>query len=113
MPRAKAFYEAVFQGTLEELKNPDPTGLPDMEMWAFPMAMGESGAAGALVRMAGCPSGGRTLVYLPCEDCSVEAARAASHGGKIFKEKMSIGEHGFIAMVADTEGNVIGLHSMQ
>lgn len=113
MPRAKAFYEAVFEGALEELKNPDPTGIPEMEMWAFPMAMEGPGAAGALVRMAGIPSGGSTLVYFSCEDCSVEAARAASHGGKLFKEKMSIGEYGFIAMVEDTEGNLIGLHSMQ
>ncbi len=34
VPRARAFYEAVFQGTLEELKNPDPEGFPEMEMWA-------------------------------------------------------------------------------
>jgi len=63
--------------------------------------------------MAGCPSGGSTLVYFSCEDCSVEAERAAEHGGKIFKEKISIGEHGFIPIVVDTEGNTIGLHSMK
>ena len=80
---------------------------------ADPMSMEGSGAAGALVKMAGCPSGGSTLVYFSCEDCSVEAERAAAHGGEIFKGKMSIGEHGFIAMVVDTEGNMIGLHSMQ
>ena len=113
MPRARAFYEAVFQGKLEELNNPATDDFPDMEMWAFPMSMEESGAAGALVRMAGCPSGGSTLVYFSCEDCSVEAARAASNGGKIFKDKMSIGDYGFIALVEDTEGNLIGLHSMQ
>jgi len=113
MPRAKAFYEAVFQGTLEALTNPDPQGFPDMEMWAFPMSMEDSGAAGALVKMQGCPSGGSTLVYFSCEDCSVELARAAAHGGKVFKEKMSIGQYGFIAMVEDTEGNMIGLHSIQ
>ena len=113
MPRAKAFYEGVFQGALEELKNPDPECFPDMEMWAFPMSMEGYGAAGALVKMAGCPSGGSTLVYFSCEDCSVEAERAASLGGKIFKAKMSIGQHSFIAMVVDTEGNMIGLHSMQ
>lgn len=113
MPRAKAFYEAVFQGTLEELKNPDPKGFPDMEMWAFPMSMDGFGAAGALVKMAGFASGGSTLVYFSCEDCSVEAARAASHGGRVFKEKMSIGEYGFIALFGDTEGNMIGLHSLQ
>jgi predicted enzyme related to lactoylglutathione lyase len=51
-------------------------------------------------------------VYFSCEDCAVEAARATANGGSIFKEKMSIGEHGFIALVFDTEGNMIGLHSM-
>ena len=113
MPRAKVFYEAVFQGALEELKNPDPNSFTDMEMWAFPMSMEGAGAAGALVKMAGCPSGGSTLVYFSCEDCSVEAARAATNGGKVFKDKMPIGQYGFIALVEDTDGNMIGLHSMQ
>ena len=113
MPRAKAFYEAVFQGKLDALANPDPQGFAEMEMWAFPMGMEGSGAAGALVKMAGCPSGGSTLVYFSCDDCAVEAKRAVANGGKIFKNKMSIGEHGFIALVEDTEGNMIGLHSMK
>lgn len=113
MPRARTFYEAVFQGTLTKLENPDPEGFVGMEMWAFPMEMGGTGAAGALVKMPGCPSGGSTLVYFSCMDCAAEAARAAAHGGKIFKGKMSIGEYGFIALVYDTEGNMIGLHSQQ
>lgn len=113
MPRAKAFYEAVFQGKLDALANPDPQGFAEMEMWAFPMSMEGSGAAGALVKMAGCPSGGSTLVYFSCDDCAVEAKLAAANSGKIFKDKMSIGEHGFIALVEDTEGNMIGLHSMK
>jgi predicted enzyme related to lactoylglutathione lyase len=112
MPRAKAFYEAVFLGTLEELTNPDPQEFPDMEMWAFPMTMEGYGAPGALVKMEGYPSGGSTMVYFSCEDCSVESERAAQHGGKLLKGKMSIGENGFIALVEDTEGNTIGLHSM-
>jgi predicted enzyme related to lactoylglutathione lyase len=111
MPRAKAFYEAVFQGRLSPLTNPDPSGFVDMEMWAFPMSAEGYGAAGALVKMAGCPSGGSTLVYFSCADCAVEAERAVAHGGRIFKPKMSIGANGFIAMVVDTEGNMIGLHS--
>lgn len=113
MPRAKAFYEAVFQGTLQALNNPDRERFVDMEMWAFPMSMEASGAAGALVKMAGCPSGGSTLVYFSCEDCAVEAARALAHGGQMFRPKTSIGDHGFIAMVQDTEGNMIGLHSFR
>ncbi|MDE2366307.1 MAG: VOC family protein [Betaproteobacteria bacterium] len=108
MERAKAFYEAVFQGKLEHIPG------PDLEMWAFPMSEQGYGVAGALAKMEGCASGGSgTLVYFKCEDCAVEAARAAEHGGRVMKEKMSIGKYGFIALVFDTEGNVIGLHSMQ
>jgi len=29
------------------------------------------------------------------------------------KDKFAIGKYGFIALVTDTEGNVIGLHSMK
>lgn len=112
MSRAKAFYEAVFQGELVALKNPAHENLPGIEMWAFPSSMDSFGASGALVHMAGCPSGGSTLVYFSCEDCAIEAARAVSHGGKIFKEKMAIGDYGFIALIEDTEGNRVGLHSM-
>ncbi len=113
MARAKAFYEAVFQGVLTPLGNPDPNSLPGMEMWAFPSSMEDYGAPGALVKMPGCPSGGSTLVYFSCNDCAIEAARAASNGGRVVKEKMPIGEYGFIAMASDTEGNIIGLHSMK
>jgi predicted enzyme related to lactoylglutathione lyase len=115
MERAKAFYEVVLAVELEKM--PAPTEEMNMEMWSFPAdkdaAKTTYGACGMLVKMEGVPSGcGGTLVYFACEDCAVEAARATENGGSIFKEKMSIGEHGFISLVYDTEGNMIGLHSM-
>jgi len=106
--RARAFYEAVFQFKLERLNN------PAIEMWSFPMAMDKVGAGGALVKMDGVPSGGSgTIVYFSCADCAVEAARAVAHGGQVQREKMPIGEYGFIALVVDTEGTMIGLHSLK
>lgn len=113
MPRAKAFYEAVFQTKLEQLENPDPIEFGEMEMWTFPMSMENYGASGALIKMPGCPSGGSTLVYFACDDCAVELERAVQCGGTVFKGKKAIGVNGYIAMVVDTEGNMIGLHSMQ
>ena len=108
MPRAKAFYESVFNVQLSDL------GGQDMEMWAFPMGDQTYGASGSLVKMAGFPSGGNSvLVYFSCADCAIEAARVVKSGGKIQKDKMSIGQYGFIVLVVDTEGNMIGLHSMQ
>ncbi len=113
MSRAKAFYEAVFQGVLTPLRILTRKASLTWRCGHSPCRWMAIGASGALVRMAGCPSGGSTLVYFTCDDCAIEAARAASNGGSVFKEKMSIGEYGFIALVSDTEGNLIGLHSMQ
>lgn len=109
MPRAKTFYEKVLQWKLEKLNSGE-----DMEMWSFPMEMDKGGAGGSLVKMPGVPSGGNsTLIYFSCEDCAVEEARVTAAGGRIHKSKMSIGQYGFISLVFDTEGNLIGLHSLK
>lgn len=115
MDRAKAFYEAVPGIKLEKM--PAPTPEMDMDMWFFPMdketAMNTYGAGGMLVKTKGFPSGGSgTLVYFGCDDCAVQAARATAPGGSLYQEKTSIGEHGFFAIAKDTEGNMIGFHSM-
>lgn len=115
MPRARKFYEAVLGVKMEKM--PAPTAEMSMEMWAFPSdkatAQTSYGACGMLVKMEGFASaGGGTLVYFGCQDCAEAASRAAANGGTVVKEKMSIGEHGFIALARDTEGNMIGFHSM-
>lgn len=107
MDRAKAFYEKTLQATFQKLE------APEIEMWAFPMLDDKPGATGALVKMDGKDSGvGGTIIYFSCEDCAVEARRAGETGGAVIKEKFPIGEYGFISFVQDTEGNMIGLHSM-
>jgi len=109
--RAKAFYEAVLQVSLQKLETP----AGDIsEMWSFPSQMNGAGASGALVKMDGGPSNGNgTIVYFACNDCAAEAGRVKTSGGKVMKDKFSIGQYGFIALATDTEGNVIGFHSMK
>lgn len=108
MARAKRFYESVFKTKLEKLNS------PEIEMWSFPMEVDRFGAGGALVRMEGVASGGNsTIIYFICVDCAVEAGRVVAAGGRIFKEKMSIGQYGHIALAFDSEGNMFGMHSMQ
>ncbi len=115
MARARRFYETVFQCTLETL--PTPAGeaqAQGMQMLSFPGDMTSTGASGTLVKMEGVPSGGGgTVVYFACDDCAAEQGRVEASGGKVFKPKFSIGEYGHCALVTDTEGNMIGLHSMQ
>ncbi|MGL6259722.1 VOC family protein [Vibrio sp. WXL103] len=111
MDRAKAFYEAVLDVTLEKLESPAKM---DIEMWCFPSEMERYGAAGALAHMSGVKAGGNsTLVYFSCDDCAIEESRVATSGGQVQVPKMSIGDYGFISIVSDTEGNTIGLHSMK
>lgn len=108
MVRAKKFYEATFGTTLSKLES------PGMDMLSFPMKPEGSGATGALVRMQGVDSGANSvIVYFVCQDCASEAAKAVQAGGKLHKEKTSIGQYGFIALILDTEGNMVGLHSMK
>lgn len=111
MARARTFYGAVFQKELMRLPS---MGEEDIEMFAFPWVDDAPGAAGALVRMPNrAPSSEGSIVYFSCDDLNEEAARVEAAGGTIVLPRMSIGEYGFIALVRDTEGNVIGLHSMR
>lgn len=113
MTRARKFYETVLGVELAKLDSPDPEDAGELEMYAFPMNMEAAGASGALAKMKDCPSGGMgTLVYFSCEDCAEQESRVEKAGGKIFRPKMSIGQYGHISLVTDTEGNMIGLHSM-
>lgn len=111
LDRARKFYESVFQTTLQPLAGSGEAGAP--HMLGFPMSSQHYGAGGALVHMQGMHAGGNsTLVYFACQDCAVEEARVAGAGGRVQRPKWPIGQHGFIALVMDTEGNMLGLHSM-
>jgi uncharacterized protein len=110
LERAKKFYEAVLEVELTKLDSP----ISEIEMLAFPMQMEASGASGAIVKSTNCtPTGNGTLVYFSCEDCATQASRVNLAGGELQKPKFSIGPYGFIALASDSEGNVIGLHSLK
>ena len=112
--RATKFYEEVFKLKLEKLDDPTGGEGGSMQMMAFPMSMEDlPGASGALVKMEGFKAGGNsTIIYFSSLDCSVEQGRIEAAGGKVFQPKMSMGEHGFMALGTDTEGNMFGIHSM-
>ena len=58
------------------------------------------------------PSQSGPLIYLSVEgrlDDAVEAVRG--NGGKVLQKKQQIGPHGFRAVIVDSEGNRIALHS--
>ena len=110
MSRAKQFYEAIFEMKLEELRPPGG----DLEMWSFPSHQEGPGCTGALVKVKGAePHGFGTIIYFRSNDCAIEEKRVVPAGGKVHRSKMSIGQYGFITLAVDTEGNMIGIHSMR
>ena len=106
--RAKTFYEAILNTSLI-----DP-GKEGCQMGMFPHNM-EAGAGGSITEMEGFkPGPGGTVVYLNVEgDLDGVISRIPDAGGKIVKDKFAIPPHGYIALFSDTEGNIVGLHSLK
>lgn len=111
MDRARKFYETVLNIEMIPMQTPGDFG--DLEMVSFPGAMELPNISGALCKTSEMkPGTGGTLVYFACDDCVVESSRVEGAGGQLLQPKMPIGEHGFVAVAMDTEGNTIGFHSM-
>lgn len=106
LERAKKFYETVFNLQLTDF--PIEFGRQS----GFPFDEKGMNITGALVEKKDfVANGNNTLIYFESEDCVTEEARVEAAGGKIIRPKMSIGPFGFVAVLMDTEGNTIGLHS--
>ena len=86
-----------------------------MEMWGFPSDWQQGEVGGAIVTGEGAvPSATGTAVFLNANpDLQVVLDRVEGAGGKILMPKTAIGMEnaGHFAMIADTEGNTVGLHS--
>jgi len=107
MDRAVRFYEAALGTPMQrEVFGGMPHAL-------FAAAKDKDSVTGALVVDAKREPGTTgALIYLGCPD-GVPAVldRAAKAGAKVLLPVTSIGEHGFIAVIQDLDGNQIGLHA--
>ena len=105
LDRAMKFYSKVMSVELKSME------IGPSKQANFPFVPGV--ASGSLKESKESePSAAGTMIYLNGgEDLSVPLARVEAAGGKIIKKKISIGEHGFMAIFKDTEGNHIALHS--
>lgn len=103
--RAARFYGAVFDTTLAVNKQPD---------FASAMFPYEGGVGGGLVAGEGyTPNAQGVLVYLNANpDLGPVLERVRRAGGQVIKSKTNIGENGYYALILDTEGNRVGLHSL-
>lgn len=112
--RAKRFYSEVFKSKLTDLPMGNSENHPEMQYATFSSDQNAHGAGGALVKMdMAKPGYGGTLVYFSSQEINDELSRVEAAGGRIIRAKQSIGDYGFIALIEDSEGNLIGLHSMK
>lgn len=106
LDRATSFYENVFGYELE-LHDMGP-----LQMAWFPMEDEGTGTTGTLIKSeAYTPSHEGSMVYFSVDDIDATLEKINENGGKTINEKMSIGEHGFVAHFEDSEGNRVALHS--
>lgn len=108
MASGRAFYEAVFDLDLTVIE------MGTMQMAMFPMKQDVDGASGALVKGKDVvPSHAGTHVYFSVNDIESTLAKVNANGGKTLVQKTDIEQYGFFAHFEDSEGNLIGLHSMK
>ena len=105
LDRAIQFYSAVLgkPATKQTVSGMTFGLLPDFD----------NSVSGCIIRTEEAkPSADGPMIYMNC-DGRLDAAIAAvePNGGRVLKPKHSIGPHGFRAVVLDSEGNRIALHS--
>jgi len=108
--RAQQFYEALFGITMI------PLDTPNLKMRMFPIDDMMTGVGGAIVYSGDfyTPSASAgSLIYLNANpDVQQVLDKVKAAGGKILVHKTQISpEYGYMAVILDTEGNRIALHS--
>jgi len=112
MGRAITFYENVLDLKLTREQ------MGSLDMAWFPHEAEGYGSGGALVFY---PQGYKTsvdgvLIYLTASSGNLanELSKVENAGGKILQDKTRISEeHGFMAILIDSEGNRVALHSRE
>lgn len=107
LERAMQFYSAVFGTSFGEVMT-----IHGNRMAFFPFEEGRDGASGALAKgEVYVPTRDGAIVYLGVEDIDAVLARAIAEGSEILFPKTPLGSGGFVAEIADSEGNRIAVQS--
>ena len=111
LDRAEKFYSDYFGFSLDRQEERH-----GVTMSWFPMEMESYGSAATLIQGEHyTPSHEGPLVYFTAPEGSVVKAleKAEAQGISVLVPRVDIGEHGFFAVIEDSEGNRIAIHSMK
>jgi predicted enzyme related to lactoylglutathione lyase len=105
LDRAIKFYTGVLGQAVKK------ESYPGMTFGLLPHV--QESVSGCLVEMADAkPSADGPLIYLNCSGrLDIAIATVELNGGKILKAKHEIGPYGSRAVILDSEGNRVALHS--
>ena len=111
LARATKFYESIMG------INMIPMDMPNIQMRLFPVDDMQNGVSGALVDSGGFHKPSSTdgpLMYLNANpDVQHVLDKVEAAGGTVIVPKTEISpEHGYMAVIIDTEGNRIAFHSI-
>jgi predicted enzyme related to lactoylglutathione lyase len=98
--RARAFYEGLFGSTFTD------TQFGDYALYAT--ASGEQGVSGGLGKR-GETAPMSTRNYVSVDSIEAALARAVELGGRVIENKDEVPGVGWWAVIADTEGNELGI----
>jgi predicted enzyme related to lactoylglutathione lyase len=102
--RAVQFYSTILDSTL---RAGEFMGIPH---GFFDDKKGNSGGA-VIPNTDSAIYGSGPIVYMRVDSVDEVVARVAAAGGAVLMPKTSIGPQGDIAVIRDTEGNRVGIHS--
>jgi len=108
LDRSIKFYSAVIGSPVAKQE------YPGMSIGLLPHVEGKGEVSGCLFTLPDAkPSDQGPLIYLNAQGRLDQAVAAVeSNGGKVLQPKHAIGPHGFRAVILDSEGNRVALHSM-
>jgi predicted enzyme related to lactoylglutathione lyase len=110
--RAKKFYETIFSYQMPE----NQMGQSKMGFFLYDFKAGKIGGAIVYNPELYTPSNNGTLVYLNCQpDLQIILDKVETAGGRIIAPKKIISPEqnlGYQALIIDSEGNKVALHSM-
>ena len=109
LDRASGFYSAVLDGKCEKQE------FSGMSFALLPHYDEEGAVSGCLVpgkKTTDPDPEGKLLLYFNCDGRLDDAiSKVETNGGKVLQPKHQIGPHGFRAVILDSEGNRVALHS--
>jgi predicted enzyme related to lactoylglutathione lyase len=100
--KAKAFYSKLFEWHLEDMPN---SSVPTGEYTLIKVGKGTGG--GIMKQIPHGPLG--WLAYVEVEDIRAATKKAKSLGGEVMKDVTEVMDLGWLSIIRDTAGAVLGL----